>query len=214
MNCFETYEYLKKEIKKYESDIRVKHTLGVFEQSLALADLLGLDDKEKYQLGKAALLHDITKDFSGEKQIELCNKYGIAPPKKSKDPMPTIHQDTGGYFAREKFGCEIVDDAVFSAISCHTTGKVGMNKIDKLLFIADYIEPSRIFNSCIELRENLYNEIGRINKNDKEAILHTITKYVIEDIENTIIFLTEKKRYIDCRMILAWNDLLKKGELV
>ena len=213
MNYYDTYEYLKKEIKKYESEPRVKHTLGVFQQSMALADMVGLDEKEKFQLGKAAILHDITKDFSGEKQIELCNKYGITAPKRQKDPMPTIHQDTGGYFAREKFGEEIVDDVVFSAISCHTTGKPGMSTVDKILFIADYIEPSRAFNSCIVLRENLYNEINRINKNDKEAIIYAITRYVIEDIENTIIFLTEKKRYIDHRMILAWNDLLKKGEL-
>ena len=139
MNHFDTYEYLKREIKKYENDNRVKHTLGVFEQALNLASIVGLNEEEKFQLGKAALLHDITKDFSGEKQIELCNKYGINPPKKMKDPMPTIHQDTGGYFAREKFGEGIVDNVVFSAITCHTTGKVGMSAIDKILFIPAFL---------------------------------------------------------------------------
>ena len=212
MKNLKVFEFLKKEIKKYENDIRVKHSLGVYDEAMKLANYVGLSEEDKFKLGKAAILHDITKDFSGEKQIELCTSYGLVPPKKTKDPMPTIHQDTGGYFAREKFGCDIVDDDVFSAISCHTTGKVGMNILDKILFLADYIEPSRQYNSCIELRNRVYNELDKININDKEAILYVITKGVIDDIQNTITFLTEKRRYIDHRMILAWNDLLRKGD--
>lgn len=212
MNNLKTIEFLKKEIRKYENEQRVKHSLGVLDESIKLANYLGLNEDEKFKLEKAAILHDITKDFSGEKQIELCELYGITPPRKTKDPMPTIHQDTGGYFAREKFGCEIVDDDVFSAITCHTTGKVGMNLIDKVLFLADYIEPSRMYNSCIELRNKVYGELANININDKEAISYVITKGVIDDIQNTITFLTEKRRYIDHRMILAWNDLLRKGD--
>lgn len=212
MNNIKTIEYLKKEIKRFENETRVKHSLGVYEESMKLAHYAGLSEEEKYKLGKAAILHDITKDFSGEKQIELCEKYGIQPPKRTKEPMPTIHQDTGGYFAREKYGEEIVDCDVFSCISCHTTGKVGMNLLDKILFLADYIEPSRQYNSCIELRNMIYNELNNININDKEAIHRVITKGVILDIQNTIAFLTEKRRIIDHRMILAWNDLLRKGE--
>lgn len=212
MNTLKTIELLKKEIKKYEEPPRVEHSYGVYEEAMKLASYAGLSEKDRFTLGKAAILHDITKDFSGEKQIELCIKYGITPPKKSKDPMPTIHQDTGGYFARDKFGFDIVDDEVFSAITCHTTGKTKMNLIDKILFLADYVEPNRRYTSCIELKRNLYKELDEVNKNDKEMIIYIITKYVIEDIMNTIIFLSEKKRYIDSKMILAWNDLLKKGE--
>ena len=204
----EKYSIIKEEIKKYESESRLAHTLSVFGECVKLADVYGLDDEKRGELCIAALLHDITKDLSGSKQIELCKKYGITPPKNPKEPMPTIHQDTGAYFAREIFGPEIVTDGVFGAISSHTTGRVDMTSIDKLLFVADYIEPTRKYNSCIAMREYLYKECGKINKNDKAALYRLLDKTVIDIIGYTVTFLTEKRRNIDCRMILAWNSLM------
>ena len=204
----EKYSIIKQEIKKYESESRLAHTLSVFGECVKLADVYGLDDEKRDELCVAALLHDITKDLSGAKQIELCKKYGLTPPKNAKEPMPTIHQDTGAYFAREIFGAETVTDGVFNAISSHTTGRVDMSYNDKLLFVADYIEPTRKYNSCITMREYLYKECGKINKNDKAALYRLLDKTVIDIIGYTISFLTEKRRNIDCRMILAWNSLM------
>ncbi|MBQ9510989.1 MAG: bis(5'-nucleosyl)-tetraphosphatase (symmetrical) YqeK [Clostridia bacterium] len=204
----EKYFKIKKEIGKYESESRLAHTCSVFEECKRLADMYGLDENDRDKLCTAALLHDITKDISGAKQIELCKKYGLRSPENAKEPMPTIHQDTGAYFAREIFGEEIVDDVVFGAMSAHTTGKEDMSNIDKLLFVADYIEPTRKYNSCIAMREYLYKECGKINKNDKAALYRLLNKAVIDIIGYTVTFLTEKRRNIDCRMILAWNSLL------
>lgn len=204
----EKYTFIKKEIAKYESDSRVAHTCSVFEECKRLSEMYGLDEESRDKLCTAALLHDITKDLNGAKQIELCKKYGLEAPKNAKEPMPTIHQDTGAHFAREVFGGEIVDNDVFSAISAHTTGKTDMSQTDKLLFVADYIEPTRKYNSCIAMREYLYKECGKINKNDKAALYRLLNKAVIDIIGYTVTFLIEKRRSIDYRMILAWNSLL------
>lgn len=204
----ETIEYLKTEVKKYQSRQRFEHTLSVLSECEKLAGIFGLGDAERFDLCKAAVLHDLTKDMNGAKQASLCEKYGLPVPENVSAPMPTIHQDTGAYFARETFGNEIVDDAVFSAVASHTTGKAGMNITDKLLFVADYIEESRKYASCIQTREYLYAECGKINKNDKAALARLLDKTVADVIGYTADFLITKRRNIDCRTILAWNDLI------
>lgn len=201
-------ELLKAEAKKYQTDARYAHTLGVYTECRKLANVFGLEENDALELQKAALLHDITKDMSGKKQIELCLRYGITPPPKATAPMPTVHQDTGAFFTREALGKEIVTDVVFSAISSHTTGKADMSNIDKLLFIADYIEPTRKYKSCSDTREYLYRECAKINKNDKAALYRLLAKTVVDVIGYTVDYLISKRRIIDHRMILAWNSLL------
>lgn len=207
-NNVEITEMLKSEVKKYQCEQRYLHTLSVYGECKKLADIFSLSEEEKERLLRAALLHDITKDMDGKAQIELCNKYGIEPPKSEKDPMPTVHQDTGAFFAREKFGEDIVDDTVFYAIASHTTGREGMNNIDKMLFLADYIEPRRKYRSCIETREYLYSECAKINKNDKAALFRLLTKTVTNVIASTVEYLISKRRMIDHRMIIVWNSLI------
>ena len=207
-NNVEITEMLKSEVKKYQCEQRYLHTLSVYGECNKLADIFQISAEEREKLLCAALLHDITKDMDGKTQIELCNKYGIEPPKSEKDPMPTVHQDTGAFFAREKFGEEIVDDTVFYAIASHTTGREGMNNIDKMLFLAEYIEPRRKYKSCIETREYLYSECAKINKNDKAALFRLLTKTVTNVIASTVEYLISKRRMIDHRMIIVWNSLI------
>lgn len=201
-------EMLKGEVKKLQCEQRYLHTLSVYGECKKLAAIFSLSEVETEQLLRAAILHDITKDMDGKAQIELCKKYGLEPPKSEKDPMPTVHQDTGAFFAREKFGDEIVDDTVFYAIASHTTGREGMSNIDKMLFLADYIEPRRKYKSCIETREYLYSECAKINKNDKAALFRLLTKAVTNVIASTVEYLMSKRRMIDHRMIIVWNSLI------
>ena len=203
-----TIEMLKSEVKKYQCEQRYLHTLSVYGECKKLADIFSLTEEEKEKLLTAALLHDITKDMDGKPQIELCKKYGLIPPASEKEPMPTIHQDTGAFFARETFGEKIVDDTVFYAIASHTTGREGMTNIDKMLFLADYIEPRRKYKSCAETREYLYSECAKINKNDKAALFRLLSKTVVDVIAYTVDYLISKRRMIDHRMIIVWNSLI------
>ncbi|MBQ0126305.1 MAG: bis(5'-nucleosyl)-tetraphosphatase (symmetrical) YqeK, partial [Clostridiales bacterium] len=131
-------DFLKEDIKKYESPKRAEHTLGVLSECEYFADKLGLDADERYDVCVAALLHDIAKDIPQKKKIKFCESENI-PYSESA----VHHQDMGGTLARKLYGSEIVSDAVFSAVSKHTTGSPDMSVCDMILYIADYTEPGR-----------------------------------------------------------------------
>ncbi len=202
--------YLKNEIKKYETESRYLHSYSVYEEATKLSQLFCMNDEDSFALKKAAIIHDITKDFSGEEQLKLCDKYGIKTNKKPSDPMPIMHQDTGCLFAREVFGNEIVDDKVFSAVGCHTTGKLGMNLIDKLLYLADFIEPKREHASCKELRQFFYDRCKEVK--NTEELLKILDESILFSLQSTLNHLTQRKREIDDRIIPLWNSLINSEE--
>ena len=127
----------KKLYKKLDSH-RYQHTLGVMYTCAALAMVHGVD------LGKAqtaGLLHDCAKCIPNEKKLKLCKKHEIPVTPFEKENPFLIHAKLGAYLARKKYKVE--DEEILSAIRCHTTGKEAMAALEQILFIADYIEPTR-----------------------------------------------------------------------
>ena len=181
---------------------RLLHTYAVENQAIELAQIffpiLNIDDKYFSDVSAAALLHDITKQFSREQHNEICNKYCI-PPHCSDG---VLHSRTGAYAAREIFD---VNDIVFDAIYCHTTGKEEMNIFEKIIFIADYIEPTRTHSSCIAARNYFYENIQ--NSNDKIFVLN---KTILMSIDSTLRFLNETENEIDIVTLNARNSILSE----
>ena len=127
----------KKLYKKLDSH-RYQHTLGVMYTCAALAMVHGVD------LGKAQTagrLHDCAKCIPNEKKLKLCKKHEIPVTPFEKENPFLIHAKLGAYLARKKYKVE--DEEILSAIRCHTTGKEAMTALEQILFIADYIEPTR-----------------------------------------------------------------------
>jgi predicted HD superfamily hydrolase involved in NAD metabolism len=170
-----------------------------------MSKIFGLSEEDSYTLCAAALLHDIAKTLPMEKALLLAEKQG----KTLNTDIPTvIHQYTGAMLALEDFGSEFVNDEMLSAIECHTTGKVNMTPLDKMLFVADFTEAGRKYRSCMEFREYLHSGCEKINKNDKNArygVLDDVTKRIVG---YTITYLTEKGRKIAPPMIEAWNSMV------
>jgi HD superfamily phosphohydrolase YqeK len=104
-----------------------------------------------------------------------------------------------------------VTDAVWSAISCHTTGKATMSDTDKILFISDFTEAGRKYRSCQDMREYLHQECEKINRNDKTALSHLLNDITKRIIGFTITYLTDKNKKIDVGMILAWNAMVSEA---
>ncbi len=130
--------HMKKVLKKQMDGARYEHTLGVMYTAACLAMRHGED------LGRAmvaGLLHDCAKCVSDEKKIQICKKNHIAISQAEEQSPYLLHAKVGAYLAREKYG--VRDEGILSAIACHTTGKPGMADLDKIIFIADYIEPMR-----------------------------------------------------------------------
>ena len=134
---------------------RIPHVLGTEQEAIRLAERYGAD-VEKAR--RAALLHDCTKKLDMEEQLALCRRYGIQLDELEQKALKLLHSKTGAAIARDVFG---VDDEIYSAIWYHTTGHAGMTKLEKIIYLADYIEPSRDFPGVDKLRKVCYEDLDR-----------------------------------------------------
>ena len=134
---------------------RIPHVLGTEQEAIRLAERYGAD-VEKAR--RAALLHDCTKKLDMEQQLELCRRYGIQLDGLEQKALKLLHSKTGAAIARDVFG---VDDEIYSAIWYHTTGHANMTKLEKIIYLADYIEPSRDFPGVDKLRKVCYEDLDR-----------------------------------------------------
>lgn len=129
--------YKKNLQKKLDAD-RFEHTLGVAYTAAALAMRYG-EDLEQAQL--AGLLHDNAKCLSDEKKIQICNKYNIHMTAVEQNNPFLLHAKVGAFLAMHKY--KINDKEIIKAILYHTTGRPNMTMLEKIIYIADYIEPMR-----------------------------------------------------------------------
>ena len=126
---------------------RVNHVLGCAQTAVQLAKRWGVSERDAYRAG---ILHDVTKALPGDLQLGLCDHYGVELDSFSRENPKTIHAITGAAVAEKVFG---EDAAVVSAIESHTTGKRNMNTLEKIIYIADYMEPNRNFDGVEKLRQ-------------------------------------------------------------
>ena len=132
---------------------RIPHVLGTEQEAIRLAERYGAD-VEKARV--AALLHDCTKKLDMDEQLALCRHYGIQLDELERQALKLLHAKTGAAIARDVFG---VDDEVYRAIWWHTTGHAGMTLLEKIMYLADYIEPSRDFPGVDKLRAVCYKDL-------------------------------------------------------
>lgn len=132
---------------------RVKHVLGCRDTAADLAKVWGADVTDA---ARAGLLHDITKALDGPLQLTLCSEYGKVLDEFSENNPKTLHALTGSMVAERIFG---ENEAVVSAIESHTTGKPAMNTLEKIIYVADYMEPNRDFPGVEELRRLAYTDL-------------------------------------------------------
>lgn len=139
----------------YLNHRRIPHVLGTEQEAIRLAERYGAD-VEKAR--RAALLHDCTKRLDMDEQLALCKQYGIQLDELEQKALKLLHAKTGAAIARDVFG---VDGEIYSAIWYHTTGRANMTKLEKIIYLADYIEPSRNFPGVDKLRKVCYEDLDR-----------------------------------------------------
>lgn len=126
---------------------RVSHVLGCADTARKMALRWDLDPDAAEE---AALLHDSTKRWTEEEQLRYCETMGIRLSRGERENPQLLHAKTAAVFAKEQFGCP---DEVCDAIRWHTTGKPNMNLFEKIIYLADMIEPNRSYDGTDELRE-------------------------------------------------------------
>lgn len=134
---------------------RVAHVLGCRDAAMELARRWGADETDA---ARAGLLHDITKALDARLQLTFCREYGIILDNFSDRNPKTLHALTGGAAAQRVFG---ENPAVVNAIRWHTTGRANMTLLEKILYLADYVEPNRAFPGVEELRQMAQCDLDR-----------------------------------------------------
>ena len=132
---------------------RVRHIRGTEEEAVRLARRWGADET---MARRAGILHDCTKYLELEEQLALCGKYGVELDELERRAVKLLHSKTGACIARYVFG---EPDEVFNAIFWHTTAKENMTALEKILYVADYMEPNRTFEGVERLRELAYSDL-------------------------------------------------------
>lgn len=187
-------DVMRDKVRQMQSDSRYKHTLGVMDTAVNLAKYYQ-EDQDKARI--AGLLHDCAKGFSGQKQLELCEKYGLPITEAEKANPTLLHAKLGAYFAEKDYG--ITDEEILDSIRWHTTGRPKMTKLDKIIYIADYIEPNR--NKASNL-----DEIRLLATSDLDECLFAILEASLE-------YLQTKSEVIDPmteKTYLYYKEFLKK----
>lgn len=134
---------------------RIPHVMGCEEEAVRLAKRWGADPE---QAAEAAILHDCTKKEPLETQLALCARYGVKPDALEQVSEKLLHSKTGAAIAEHVFGCcpEVVE-----AIRWHTTGKADMTLLEKIIYMADYVEPNRDFDGVEPLRKLAYEDLDK-----------------------------------------------------
>lgn len=141
------FDDLKRESLLLHKDSRVKHVIGCSETARELALIHGADPDDAERAG---ILHDVTKALEGEDQLRLCDKYGIILSDFDRKHTKLLHAVTGAAVAEHVFG---ENAAVCQAIRWHTSGKADMTVLEKIIYVADYMEPNRDFPGVEKLRK-------------------------------------------------------------
>lgn len=167
---------------------RWKHTEGVMETSVLLCERFGADP-QKGDL--AALLHDLAKYWPIEEQVAVIQDNNLNLELLQHDKQ-LLHAEVAAFVSRRDYGIEDIE--VLDAIRYHTSGRIGMTLLDKIVCLADYIEPGRDFPGVDKIRE---------------LAQHNLDEALIAGFDSTISFLIEKRKVIFPLTMLARNDLIQ-----
>lgn len=149
---------LRKEMEKELTPKRYEHTLSVAYTAASLAMVHDADTRNALIAG---MLHDCAKCFTAKKLISICEKHHLPMSEvEVENPTALLHAKAGSFLAHEKYGID--DEDILNAIRYHTTGRPNMGKLEKILYIADYIEPGRTHATHLkQIRKTAYEDLDK-----------------------------------------------------
>ena len=182
------YDFAKieKKLSKYLDEDRFQHTMGVMYTSACLAMVHGYDVKDAQVAG---LLHDCAKCIPNKKKLKMCSEHNIPVSDFELGHPFLLHARLGAYIAHEKYGID--NQEILSAINYHTTGRREMSLLEKIIYIADYIEPNR-------------REIPGLSK-IRQIVFQNIDQAICLSSERTIRYLEDNGNKIDPMTIKTYE---------
>lgn len=199
-------ENLRESVKLRMSEKRYNHTLGVEREAKKLSEIYAPDKINKMRA--AALLHDITKEYSLEKQLKICEKFGIIIGNYDIKMPKIFHSKTAAELICKEYP-EYADEEIISSVRYHTTGRENMSICECIIFLADYIEDTRTFEDCVKLREYFYEGLAKCeNGKDKEKLL---ADTMIYSLDMTVFDLLRENKLICEDTVKARNYFMAKN---
>jgi predicted HD superfamily hydrolase involved in NAD metabolism len=178
-------------VKKQLTEHRYQHTIGVMETAVQLAEKYGADEK-KAEL--AAIFHDYAKFREKDEMKSIIQEQNM-----DKELLlynsELWHAPVGAYLVQKE--ADVSDSEVLDAIRYHTSGRPNMTLLEKIIYLADYIEPGRHFPGVEEVREMAEKDLNRA---------------LIQAMKNTIMFLMKKNQRIFPLTFHTYNDLVNKED--
>ncbi|SMP49566.1 bis(5'-nucleosyl)-tetraphosphatase (symmetrical) YqeK [Anoxynatronum buryatiense] len=169
---------------------RFQHTMGVRTAALRLADQYGAD---RDKTAMAALFHDYAKGFSKKELLQTVQRYHLQPDSLMIQAHQILHGSVAAAIALNEFGID--DDEILKAIEFHTTGRKNMGIIEKIIYLADFIEEGRDYSGVVFLRELAYRELDL-------AVYQALT--------NTMIYVLETGKLLHPNTVEARNHILNE----
>ena len=186
-------EEIQNELRNQFKGNRFNHTLGVQYTSICLAMKYG-ENLKKAEL--AGLLHDCAKQIPEQEMIHLCESNNESISEMEYEQPFLLHGKAGACIAHEKYGVD--DEDILNAMRYHTTGRPNMTLLEKIVFVADYIEPGR----------NQAEQLDLLRKMAFENLDET----VLVILEQTINYLKKSNKPIDVHSIMTrdyYKELLR-----
>jgi len=180
------FEETIKSVKKVQTKQRYHHTIGVAYTAASLAMKYEINVDQAFLAG---ILHDYAKCISDQKLIEKCEQHRIYISDFERKCPYLLHSKLGSFYASSKY--EIKDQDILNAITYHTTGRPNMSMLEKIIFVADFIEPNRFKASNLA-------EIRKISFENIDMAISIILR-------DTIDYLTKNNSPIDSTSIETYN---------
>ncbi|KAJ53820.1 putative HD superfamily hydrolase involved in NAD metabolism [Clostridium tetanomorphum] len=182
-------EHIESYLKEKLESKRFLHSLSVRDTAVKMARHYGVDE---YKARIAGLVHDCAKNIKGYELINIVKKHGYKVNEIYEESPQLLHGLVGAIIARDIMG--IKDKEIFNAIAYHTTGRKNMTLLEKIIYLADYIEPLRKYPGVDELRKLSYDNID---------------KAIVKSFDITIKYVIERGQMLHLDTIEARNYLIK-----
>ena len=201
-------DVLRSDMEKNMSPKRFRHTAEVEKMAVRLGRLyFGEDNDTLNKLRAAALLHDITKELTPESQKQICIDFGVEMSSQMESAPPTQHSYTASLLIPVLYP-HLADEEIIGAVKYHTTGRADMTLAEKIIYLSDYIDCTRTFDDCVELREMFWS-VDIAAMTEGERLLH-LDKVLLRSFEMTIVDLKARNRQISRETAEARESLLSK----
>ena len=168
-------EILRERVTAHMSPKRARHTLAVESMAARLAKLYCPEKQDELRV--AALLHDVTKEWSTEQHVAFLEQNGIEVTAMDTAAPKTLHARTAALLIPKEYP-EYASEEILSAVRFHTTGREGMTLCEQIVYLADYIDDSRTFPDCVKLRSAFWDADPE-SMSDQERSAHLLRVLVL-----------------------------------